>query len=160
MISTAIVRHIFNYWGIPEQRGMCAILSPEYKLKQQLSIELEDGEVIQHNIWGVAGKIGESTIKGIVVDLSASSKEREYALVFQFDELSAYAIHLENDLTKAFYLHNDETWLELSNLLLAKLLVGIEQLNELFVAFKPLDEYQKLYSYLVGFINYNAKNTE
>jgi hypothetical protein len=160
MISNIIVKHIFNYWGIPEQRGMCAILSPEYKLKQKLSTELEDGEVLQHNIWGITGKIGESIIKAIVVDLSVSSKEREYALVFQFDELSIYALHLENDQAKAYCLHNDENWLELSNLLLAKLLVGIEQLNELFVAFKSFDEYQKLYSYLVGFINYNAKNTE
>jgi len=159
MISNAIVKHIFNHFGIwaPGHNPTFTILSNKFKIDKNLSIELEDGEHLQKNIWGITGKISTSIIKVLVADITTDADIKEYVLLLQLDELSIYALKIElldEAVNKAYLNHNDEAWVELSNLLLAKLLVGIEQINELFVNYQPLTNYQELYQYLISFMNY------
>lgn len=154
MISNHIIQHIFKSWGIPTTSGTFTLLSNEFKLKKEISIELDNSEIIRRPIWGAQGQIGTSQIKLILSDLGVDSQE--YVLICQLDNLSVYAFKLyaDNDGNLAFVAHENDAWIELSNLLLARLLVGIEQINEIFVQYIPLGNYQDLYKYLISFVNY------
>lgn len=157
MISSAIVKHIFKYFGVGNPTGLFSLQSEKFLIDKEVSIELEDGEVLQKHLWGVSGKIGTSTIQAILADITIDPDEKEFILVFQLDDLSIYALklyNLEKKLNQAYFAHNAETWVELSNLLIAKLLVGIEQLNELFIDYQPIGNYQDLYQHLISFMNY------
>jgi len=159
MISNAIIRHIFNYFGIwvAGHVPLFTILSDKYQIDKKLSIELEDGEQLQNSIWGATGKVGTSTIRVLVADITTDANITEYILLLQLDALSVYILKLEmidEGINRAYFNHNDEIWIELSNLLLAKLLVGIEQMNELFIDYQPITNYQELYQHLISFMNY------
>lgn len=159
MIAGVIVKRIFEYFGIPNRYVGFTMQEQPYMLKKEISIELEDGEVLQKNIWGIEGKISNSIIRALLADITVSSDFKEYILVFQLDNLTVYALKLEEGkeaVNRAFFAINGEnkSWVELSNLLLAKLLVGVEQLNELFINYQPITNYQELYQYLINFLNY------
>jgi hypothetical protein len=156
MIWSDITKHIFNSFGVPGQPGTFSLIDDKFVIKKELSIELEDGETISKKIWGTSGRVAASTIKILVTDLEVDETEPEYVMIVQLDELSVYALKCDlgdAQSNKAFCLHG-ENWLELSNLLLAKLLVGVEQLNELFVDYQALPNYQELYKHLISFLNY------
>ncbi len=168
MISNAIIKRIFDYFGVraatnlPRYTPIFTILSDNLLLDKKLSIELEDGEHLHKNIWAGVGKISNSVVKVLVADITTDLNIGEYVLLLQMDELSIYALKIElveNAANKAYinYSSTDgigESWVELSNLLLAKLLVGIEQLDELMVNYQPLTNYQELYKHLISFTNY------
>jgi hypothetical protein len=156
MIWSDITKHIFNSFGVPGQPGTFCLIDDKFIINKELSIELEDGETISKRIWGTSGRVAASTIKILVTDLEVDGIAPEYVMIIQLDELSVYALRLDAEQlesNKAFCFAG-ETWLELSNLLLAKLLVGVEQLNELFVDYQALPNYQDLYKHLISFLNY------
>lgn len=157
MLSNVIVKHIFKYFGIGNPVSIFSIQTDKFLINKEFSIELEDGEVLQKNIWGLTGKIGTSVIQAILADITVDQDQKEYVLIFQLDNLSVYALKLydfEDKPNTAYFSHNEATWVELSTLLLAKLLVGIEQLNELFIDYQPIANYQELYQHLISFMNY------
>lgn len=151
LLSIPIISYLFECFGIPKNAGRYSIMETDYRLKKELAVEMEDGEVIQRPLWGVVGQVGNSQVKILVTDLTIA-KDREFILIFQLDDLTVYALRME-DNAKAYMLHDDK-WIELSNLLLAKLLVGVEQLNELLVNWQTFTNYQDHYKYLVSFLNY------
>lgn len=156
MISRHIIKHIFSCFGVPPKTGTFSVFSDQFEINKELSIELEDGEHVNKTVWATAGKIAASTIKIVATDLALEEGEHEYVIISQLDDLSVYAITMNSGSTennKAFCLHG-ENWIELSNLLLAKFLVGVEQLNELFVDYQPMPNYQELYKHLISFLNY------
>lgn len=161
MIWHDVIKHIFTSFGVPGQPGTFSVLSDKFVINKELSIELEDGDRISKPIWGVAGKVAASTVKILITDLSVDASINEFAMVMQLDDLSVYALKMDSEdiqNNKAYCFHG-ENWIELSNLLLAKLLVGVEQLNELFVDYQPFANYQDLYKHLVGFLNYEEASS-
>jgi len=154
MIYNYIIKHIFNYFGIGQKNSTLSIDNPDFKLKKQVSIELENGEVINKNLWGVCGNVGNSKIKALFSDVTIDETYPEFLLILQLDNLSVFALKLEQEIGKAFFVHENDTWVELSNLMLAKLLFGIEQLNELIINYQVIDDYQNLYKYMISFLNY------
>jgi hypothetical protein len=156
MIWHQIVKHIFGYFGVPVNPGAFSLFTDKFLLQKELSIELEDGERLNKSVWASAGKIAGSTIKVMITNVSTSAESDEYVMILQLDELSVYAMkfdssELENNKSFVSY---DDNWIELSNLLLARLLVGVEQINELFVDYQPTSNYQELYHHLISFLNY------
>jgi hypothetical protein len=160
MITHAIVNRVFQYFGVPEANRDFSILAQPNLLKKEITMELDDGEKIQKSIWGLEGKVSGSTIRAIVVDTTIDIDSKEYIMVFRLDDLSTYALKYEQsaDGVKglAYCAHTAAAWVELSNVLTAKMLVGIEQLNDLIVDYKPLTNYQELYGNLISFLNYEA----
>lgn len=153
-MQTAVIKHIFEYFT---SSNNLSLFDKIYLINKEFSIELDDGEIINKTLAGTIGKIPGSTIQILLADTTIEDTEKEYIIIFQLDHLSVYALkYCESQPvnTKVYFLHNDTTWVELSNLLLARLLVGVEQLKELFVDYQPITNYQELYQSLIGFMNY------
>lgn len=131
------------------------VLQDKLKLNKQVSIELEDGTVLQRDVFGIKGKIDNFYIKILCTDLKVED-EKENVIILQLDNLTIYALKVTDEKNRAFCCYENEKWVELSDLLLTKLLVGIEHLNEMFIKYEPLTEdYEVLYQQLVGFLNYD-----
>lgn len=158
-MNNTIIEHIFQYFGIGETNNqfLFTILDNKYLIDKKLSIELEDNKCLQQNVWALTGKINTSTIKVLAADISVDEEQIEYVLLLQLDELSIYALKLQKspNISGTAYVNSNKHWAELTNLLLAKLLVGIEQLNELFIDYKSMTNYQELYQYLIDYLQYD-----
>jgi len=154
MIYEGIIKYIYNYFGVPKINGSFSILSNKYLLNQKIQIELEDGEKIQKQLWGLSGKVSNSIIRALLADISSSDDEAltESVLLLQLDSFSIYALVLNKDDNNKAYVLHDDTWIEISMLLLAKLLVGIEQLNEILIDYVPLNNYQDLHKKMIDFV--------
>lgn len=157
MIYDQVIKHIFATFGTKTLNGDAfPLIRGEFKLDKKFSIEMEDGEILNRNVWGVSGKVGNSTIEALLADVSVETDDPEYVLIFRMDDLSIYALKLSliSDTTGGFVACDNDQWAELSTLMLARLLVGFEQLNELLIDYKILVQYQELYKYLISFLNY------
>lgn len=159
MIEQVIIEYILNCFGISnsELQKSFSIFDPKFKLKKQISIELDNNESISKELWASSAKINNSILKILASDISVNSEEREYVVIFQLDELSCYALTMEiaeNKICKGYYFYENNTWIPLSKLALAKLLVGIEQLQEVLINFETFDKYQELYQFFINFLNH------
>lgn len=155
MISKAIVKHIFQYLSSPNYGSF---FNQKYLISKEISIELDDNEILNKKVWGMTGIVNNSIMKMLLTNVSIDADCAEYIGIFQLDDLSIFAIKYcepDDSNNKAFFLHNGEAWVETSNLVLAKLLVGIEQIKELLIDYKPIDDYKELYQYLISFLNYD-----
>lgn len=153
-LQDLIIKRIASYFGIsnsPEELKE-KLTSSKFKLDKQISIEFDDNLKENKNIFGAKGKVGNSLIKVIIAPLS----NLENIIIFQFDDLSFYSLSLdEEENNNKSYIYCQDNWIELTPLLLAKLLVGIEQLDELFVEYVALENYQTLYEHLLHFLNFD-----
>ena len=159
MINAAITKRIFDYLGVPNPEYGFSIIQPKFCLEKTLAVELEDKEIVQCKLYGSEGKIANSVIRLLVADLSF---EGEYIAVLQMDNLSVYGLKLildEDSEHRSFVLF-EENWVELSRLLVAKFLVGIESLAESLIDYQALNEYTVLYKCLVSFINFSEMHSD
>lgn len=156
MINQAIITHIMNVFGVPNANNKSTLLSNKFLLNKKLSIELDTGEIINKNVWGSSVVVGTSVLKLMTAELTIDPEENEYVLLLQLDNFPVYALHSQTPTSepKSYYAVDQNNWIELNTLLLAKLLSGVEQLNELFFQQDKLNDFQDLYQKLVSVINY------
>lgn len=150
-----IIQKIVKYFGVLNVSSEAR--SKKFLLNKKVSIEFEDDIKEDRELYGAIGKIAKNTIRVLATQISAT----EYVCILQFDNLSIYAISVDTekpdeDNVRVFINGN---WVILSDLLLAKLLVGVEQLNEMFVEFLPITNFEELYEHLILFLNYETGNT-
>jgi hypothetical protein len=164
-LQKEILLHIFKSLGIfvsDEQfrSGFIESLTSEkFLLAKKLAFETEDKEKHKNDIWSSFAKVGESTIKVIVADISDGCPE--YAALVQMDNFSPYAVRLslDNDDSGTISVNvGDTDWADANVLVQARLLSGIESLAELLVEWKKLDEFEPLYRKLIMFLNYQEEN--
>lgn len=158
MIQQAIVQRIGQIIGVNAQAANISVWNSKFLLDHTISTELDDGEIVTHKIWTSVGQISNDlTIKTMLADISIDRPRSEYVLLCQLDDLSIYAMSLDiNEPThnKIYVMHNEAGWVQLSNLMAAKLLTGMEQIAEIHVQYTKPKEFQLLLEKLTSYVNF------
>lgn len=155
-LTKEIIKRILGNLGVvpPPNFGTLGITESLYKTKEYIEIEYENKEKIKHELWAAETEIKTKKLKTILVDLSLESRY-EYLVVFQLDKFPCYGLRLafvNDDLGLLLVLHGDR-WQQVSTLIKAQALVGIEMLTNQGFVWKPLKEFDDLKRGAMGLID-------
>jgi hypothetical protein len=80
----------------------------------------------------------------------------EYAIIMQMDNFPSIAMRLslEDDDYGTMTFHIENKWIEIGTSAQARVLMGIENLSEIFAAWERMIDYKDMYSVLISFLNY------
>ncbi len=159
-LTTEIVNHFMHNFGVLGQEFLTisSLTSDQFLLDRKLMIEV-DKQKVKKNIWGAVGKIDKSLIKIWIADTSVSSNEAEYMMLLQLNDFTLYAINYTADGNEIYGLQQ-ERWIPLTMLLKAKLLVGVEQLTEIFLTWEPMKEnIDWFHQQMISFLNFDGENS-
>ena len=159
-LKREIVKNIFNVVGV--LRGnmyagsslIAAINSNEFLIDKKLVFDNEDGERKGASIWAAIGKIDKNEIKLILTDIG--DEVEEFALIVKMDNYYSCALRLsldEADFGSMFF-HVGDKWVAMGTSHQAKILVGVENLAEIFVLWEKMENWKDMYKELIGFLNF------
>ena len=138
-----IKRIVTDVGAVPDKAfGSRGLASSDLLLQKTLSVRYEDGKKYEHNIYSGKIILGESELKGLLIDLSINDSY-EFLFVFRFDSMPIHAIRViynhQEDSFIRIYNSEKEIWITPSLYMAAKLLADFER----FVSWGFLwDEYK------------------
>jgi len=146
LLKKEIVRHIFSLLGLsPVGFGKIAITHKDFLSDKTVDIEYNDNKIINHNVFVSQIKTEEFTIKFLVIDLTIDNN-LEAVLVIKMNDLPLHIMRLsyaEGDQTEfQIVIDNKSKEAELS--IQCQLLLGIEQIISLGLAWEKLDDFEVL----------------
>jgi len=126
-----IKRIVADVGAVPDKAvGTRGLASSDLLLQKTLSVRYEDGKSYEHDIYSGKLKLGESVLKGLLIDLSVDGAY-EFLFMFRFDSMPIHAIRvIHNHQDESFVrIYNDEkeTWIVPSLYMVARLLADFER---------------------------------
>jgi hypothetical protein len=163
-LKREIIKNIFSIIGVfREQNYMgSSLLSPlnsdELLLDKKLAFETEDGNKKRGGIWAATGKIEKNEIKMMLVDISEELPE--FALIVRMDNFSACALRMSADEADfgSMLFRIEEKWIDTSTSHQARILVGMENLTEIFLVLEKMNDYADMYKMMIDFLNFEESN--
>ena len=129
-LTKEIISHIFNLFGAGSSIFGKGLTDPALRSNRIIKIKYENEEEISHPVYYGLGKVGETTIQGILADLSLEGEPREFACVFFPKDAAIFGIKLsyaENDFGAfKFYDQKKKNWLNANIAQQTAVLSGIE----------------------------------
>lgn len=160
-LQKEIIVHVFRKFGLlldntgPGAGFIESLLSDKFLTEKKIAFEDEDKKKYQNNVWAGTRKLDKSKIRVLIADIHEDIEE--YAIIFQMDNLPAYALRLSIDADDPGSLYvniKDDKWVTTSIAAQARFLFGIEGLSEMPAAWERLDDYKDQYKLLVQFLNF------
>ena len=157
ILTREIVRHILVSFGIAPKPhwGKVGLTLNEFKKNKVLSIEYDDGKVINHPVFAAQIKVSDdSTLKLLLVDLSLEESS-EVLLVVQFDSLPIHVLRLSyaTEEPAKFALVVDGKVTELNLSVQCSFLMGVERISSLGLSYTSLDDFESLYTVATSMCN-------
>lgn len=156
-----IILNIFNVFGLFRNKtnfSASTLIEPlieeKFLLNKKLGFEIEDGTKRENSIFAAMTKIENNVIKVMIADIIDDIPE--YAVIMQMDTFPSIAMRLSLDDedfgTIAFLV--DDHWIEIGTSAQARILMGVENLSEIFCVWEKMTSYDDMYKVLVNFVNY------
>jgi len=164
-LQKEILKHIFKRFGIlltenETQLGFIDnLLDDKYLTDKKIGFETEDKKKYSNNIWAATATVNTTKLKILIADISEDIPE--YTIMFQMDNLPAYALRLsldEEDSGSTYTNIKNGSWVEASMTVQAKFLYGIEGLSEILLEWNKLDDFKDMYQLLIHFLNFYEKS--
>lgn len=126
-----IKRIIADIGVIPDKSfGTRGLASPDLLLQKTLTVRYEDGKKHEHDIYSGKLTLGESVIKGLLINLSID-EVYEFLFMFRFDSMPIHAIRViyghQDDSFIRIYNTDKDTWIVPSVYMMARLLADFER---------------------------------
>jgi hypothetical protein len=159
-LKREIIKNIFSIIGVFREKNYMgsSLLSPlnsdELLIDKKLAFETEDGEKKRGNIWAAHAKVEKSEIKLMLVDIS--EELAEFALIVRMDNFSACALRMSADEgdTGTMFFRIEDKWIDTSTSHQARILVGMENLTEIFLVLEKMSDYAEMYKLMIDFLNF------
>jgi hypothetical protein len=146
ILTREIIRRILLNLGISINHfGKEGITTKEY-IVDQLSIESEDNNKIQCNIYCGEANLNTFKVRAAFLDLL----DHEYVLAFKADNMPMFGIKIclddneENEIFNISFEENKINWKNTSILIQAETLCGVEQITQLGICWDPCDNFKDL----------------
>lgn len=160
-LKKEIILNIFNVMGVFRDKTnfsastlMEPLIDKKFLLDKKLAFENEDGSKRENAIFAATTKIEGNVIKVMIADIIDNIPE--YAILMQMDSFPSIALRFsmeEDDFgTIAFLVENQ--WIEVGTSAQARILMGIENLSEIFTTWEKMTDYESMYEVLINFVNY------
>lgn len=160
-LKKEIILNIFNIFGVFREKTnfssstlMEPLVGEKFLIDKKLAFENDDGTKKENNIFTAKTKIDQNIIKIMIADIIDDIGE--YAIIMQMDNFPSIAFRLsldEDDFgTIAFLI--DNKWIEVGTSAQARILMGVENLSEIFCMWEKMSEYDEMYKILINFLNY------
>lgn len=162
-LTNQIILHIDKLFGINavvDTNILEPLTSRRFLLSKQLRIELDDGSSVTKNLWAAMGQVSNSTLKTLIADITIDNDQREYLLLFQLDDLSIYVVKMSDSEHSCLKVFSQNIWVDLSMLLQAKFLMGMEFISENLVTWNTLKDYDVLYKHMISFLKLDDNQSE
>lgn len=117
--------------AVPDKAiGTRGLASSALLLQKTLSVRYEDGKTYEHDIYSGKLTLGESELRGLLIDLSTDDAY-EFLFMFRFDSMPIHAIrvihsHPEDSFVRIYNSEKD-TWIIPSLFMIARLLADFER---------------------------------
>jgi hypothetical protein len=160
-LKKEIILNIFNVMGVFRDKtnfSASTLIEPlieeKFLLDKKLSFEIEDGTKRENQVFAATTKIDGNMIKVMIADII--DEIPEYAIIMQMDNFPSIAMRLslEDDDYGTMTFHIENKWIEIGTSAQARVLMGIENLSEIFAAWERMIDYKDMYSVLISFLNY------
>ena len=160
VLQKEILKHIFKKFGIfirenEIQLGFIDnLLSEKFLIDKKFEFEVGE-EKFSNNIWAASTTTGSLKMKILIADIREDIDE--YTIIFQMDNLPAYASRLsidETDSGSVFINAKENNWVEAPLSIQSKFLYGIEGLAGLPLQWNKLDDYKDIHKLLIQFLNF------
>jgi len=159
-LKKEIILNIFNVMGVFRDKTNFSastlnepLIEEKFLLSKKLGFETEDGKR-ENPIFAAMTKIENNVIKIMIADII--DEIPEYAIIMQMDNFPSIAMRLSLDDedfgTIAFLV--DDHWIEIGTNAQARILMGVENLSEIFCMWEKMTSYDDMYKVLVSFVNY------
>src|SRR5271165_1599565 len=156
-----IILNILNVIGVFRDKtnfSSSTLIEPliveKFLLNKKLAFEIENGEKRENSIFAATTKIENNIIKVMVADIIDNIPE--YAVIMQMDNFPSIAMRLSTDDedfgTISFDIENK--WIDVGTSAQARILMGVENLSEIFCTWEKLIDYESMYKVLISFVNY------
>lgn len=137
-----------------------SIINRDYLLEDKLSLELEDGAIVNNKIWGCQFLIENKTLKVLVCDASIDESIKEYCVMIHLDGSPIYGLYLildQNDPQPMIACSvNGKEWIKCSTYLEATFLAGMEQIKNHLILPQKCNSYKYEYTSIVSFIEFHT----
>jgi hypothetical protein len=163
-LQKEILKHIFKRFGVflnekEVQTGFIDnLLDDKYLTDKKIGFETEDKKKFSNNIYAATATANTAKLKVLIADIHEDIAE--YTIIFQMDNLPAYALRLsfdEDDVGSNFINIKNGSWVESSMSVQAKFLYGIEGLSEIVLQWDKLNDFRDMYQLLIHFLNFYEK---
>lgn len=142
-----------------------SIVDKQFTLSEKISLEIEGGEIIRHNIYGCQVAVADSKeLKILVANCTEDKSLPEYCMLVQLKDAPAFAVYLiftqlsneSLDSEALIAVSTDQkNWMPCSTYLQATFLAGMEQIRDLGFGWTKCNNYQDQYQQLLSFIKFH-----
>jgi hypothetical protein len=163
ILTQEIIKHIFFNLGITNNNNV-SLKNNNYLLNEKLSFIIDNGKIVNNNIWGCQFDINQQTLKILLGDSSLYKKELEYCAIIHLSGSPTYGLYLslnnEFDDAMIAYSLNGNEWLQCNTYLQATFLAAMEQIKDVFITQQPLLNFKEEYQSMLNFVKYHSEVCE
>lgn len=132
-LNREIIRHILADVGaVPgPSYGKFGIVNSNFLSKETLDFVFDEGITVRSPVYFAELLVDNTSIKAMFVDLSVSSTQEEYMLIFQNGNNPIYGIRLaifDEEDNGLFMIHSVDHWVDVSVTAKCRALVGFEMI--------------------------------
>jgi hypothetical protein len=160
-----IVFHIYAHFGIlPSDfinvKTSTSLLDPRFLLKEKLTFEIE-GSLHKGKIWGGHMALLKQEVQVLVADCGAGTLVYDFAMIVQAKEAPTYGLYLSDDEEDQALIgvsvDQGKNWMPANTGLQATFLAAMEQLRDLQMPWKKIEEYQSVHQALISFVKFHQR---